>query len=224
MKIPKSKILSIGVFVVLICMNTERVQAQKSSGISEFWQELYIYHDFNEKWSGELLFNNLYSKKLGNYDWFLEGKVAFKANTWLSVEAMYRHEFIDLNGLNVQEYRPMLRVSAKRNLGKWNFRNRHRFEYRMFDVGESHARYRTDFKVSPNWNWTSLNLNPYLNEEIFIDRNGLSRNRIYLGIEGKKGRFLPAFYTLTQSDNLSGNWHNRWELSYETFLKNFLKL
>lgn len=79
----------------------------------------------------------------------------------------------------------------------------------MFEKGENRFRYKTDLKIKPNLNWTSLKLNPYLLEEIFISEKRFSRNRIYGGIEGKRGRFEPAVYMLMQSDYLSSNWDKR---------------
>lgn len=196
--------------VVLITLLSRNTLAQKvESGISEFWQELYIYHKLNGKWSGEVLFNNLYSSELGNYDWFLEGKLTFHAKKWLDVEAMYRHEFYDFKGSKVQEYRPTMRLSGKTTIGNWCFRNRHRFELRMFEMADTRFRYRTDLKLKPNWRWTPFEINPYFQEEIFVDREKLSRNRIYGGLEAKTGRFKPAIYMLIQSDCIGNSWISR---------------
>ncbi len=208
----KRTLKEIGIFsfVILAMVFGGNANAQQvESGIKEFWQELYIYNDFGEKLSGEILFNNLYSSQLGNYDWFLEGEISFHANEWLDIEALYRYEFYDLNSAKVQEYRPMVRFSGKTQIGNWSIRNRHRFELRIFEKGENKFRYRTDLKIKPNLNWTCLKLNPYLLEEIFISERRLSRNRIYGGIEGKKGRFEPAVYMLMQSDYILNNWNNR---------------
>ena len=183
-----TRILLIGFFALITLYGKDTIGQETESGINEFWQEIYVYRNFSQKWSGEILFNNLYSKKLGHYDWFLEGKVSYRAVEWLAVEAMYRHEFYDLNGEKVQEYRPMIRFVGQHELGIWSIRNRHRFELRMFEIGENKFRYRTDLKIKPNFDWTPLKLGPYVHEEIFIGYKGLSRNRIYLGIEGKYGR------------------------------------
>ncbi|SHI55669.1 hypothetical protein SAMN04487911_10372 [Arenibacter nanhaiticus] len=196
--------------LVMFTLKAGKIYAQNSeSGIAELWQELYVYKDFNQKWRGEILFNNLYSSQFGNYDWFLEGKTAFKINEILGVEAIYRQEYYDLNGSKGVEYRPMIRFSGKFKIRDWSIRNRHRIELRMFEIGETRLRYRTDFKIKPNFNWTNLNLNPYVLEEIFINQNGFSRNRVYVGIEGKKWRFEPAIYMLLQSNIISDNWDNQ---------------
>lgn len=177
--------------------------------ISEFWQELYIYRGIGSRWTAAMLYNNLYSSKWGNYDWFLEARIIYQAKKWLTVEAMYRHEFYDVNDVKVQEYRPMLRFSGKKKIGIWSFRNRHRIELRMFEIGETRFRYRTDLKIKPNLDWSSFKINPYVQEELFVSNEKLSRNRLYCGLEGKKGRFEPTIYALLQSDNREIKWHNR---------------
>jgi hypothetical protein len=210
MSILNKRILLFYIILILaICVSKRAIAQKNESGIDEFWQELYIDYTFSKKWSGGLLFNNMYSRKLGNYDWFVESKLAYEANKFLNVELMYRHEFYDVNGVKVQEYRPMLRVSGNTILWNWNIRNRHRIEYRMFEIEETQFRYRTDLTISPNWDWTSFAMNPYLSEEIFVADKRFSRNRIYFGIEGRKGRFIPAIYSLFQSDYYMKDWHNR---------------
>lgn len=199
-----------------LCLNSEIVVAQsEKSGVKEIWQEIYLFHDFNEKFYSELLFNNLYNVTAGSsYDWFLEGKLKYHWQPWLDVEAMYRHEYYKIGTDWVQEYRPMIRFSGKTELGNWSIRNRHRFELRMFEIGKTRFRYRTDVKVKPNRDWTCINLSPYIQEELFFGKKGFSRNRLYGGVEGKAGRFEPAFYMLIQSDNIFSNWRNRFIVGF----------
>lgn len=182
------------------------VNAENERTLKEFWQELYIVKNFNEKIGGEVLFNNLQKFGYGSYDWFLEGKINYHAKSWLDMELMYRHEFYDLNGIMVQEYRPMFRLSGKTCWGNISIRNRHRIEYRIFEVGGSQVRYRSDLRLKPRWDLTSLNLNPYLTEEIFIAGGEMTRNRLYGGIVGQMGRFEPSFYVLLQSDAIENGW------------------
>lgn len=194
------------VFILFFLFYGNLFAREEHSPIEEFWQEAYLFRNISDKLRGEILFNNLYSQNLGNYDWFLEGKLSYRANTWLDLELLYRHEFYDFEGVKVQEYRPMFRVSGKKEIGNWTFRNRQRFEYRMFEVESSHFRYRSDLKIKPSWNLTSVNINPYLTEEIFMSHEKINRNRIYFGIEGKKGKIEPALYWLIQSNRYNGNW------------------
>lgn len=204
-----------GFIALFTILSSEKVSAQLvESGINELWQELYIYKELNEKWSGGILLNNLYSSEYGHYDWFLEGKLSFRAIKWLEIEAMYRQEYYASNGTDIVEYRPMIRFSGKTQFWDWSIRNRHRFELRMFEIGKTRLRYRTDLKINPNFNWTSYNIDPFLLEEVFINQNGFSRNRIYAGIQGKKQRFEPSVYMVLQSNIISNTWHNQLILGF----------
>ncbi len=194
-------------FIFLFAGETGR--ANDNYAIAEYWQEFYVYRSFSDKFEGQIMYNNLYSNSVGNYDWFVEGKMQYNVLSWLNMEMMYRHEFYDYEGSKVQEYRPMLRVSGKTRLGSWNFRNRHRVEYRMFETGGDHIRYRNDVKINPEWDLTPLNINPYFTEEIFIAKGTMTRNRLYAGLEAKKGRFEPALYFLLQSDTKERGWMSR---------------
>lgn len=180
--------------------------AQNGCRLKEFWQEIYVFRNFNKKIGGEILFNDLQNFGLGSYDWFLEGEMNYHAKSWLDLELLYRHEFYDLNGITVQEYRPKFRLSGKTHLGNISIRNRYGIEYRMFEVGENHIRYRSDLRVKPCWNLTLLKINPYLTEEIFIARGKMTRNRFYVGISGQMRHFEPSLYFLMQSDALDGAW------------------
>ncbi len=90
--------------------------------VNEIWQEFYVSHNINDKFSAELLFNNLYSVNVGSYDWFLEGKYTYHWQSWLDVEGIYRHEYFKLGTEWVQEYRPMIRLQVQLNWGAGVFR------------------------------------------------------------------------------------------------------
>lgn len=199
------RVLATTVFVLF----GKAVIAENDGTLSEFWQEIYVYRNFSEKIGGELLFNNLSDIGYGSYDWFLEGKINYHVKSWLDMELMYRHEFYDENGITLQEYRPMFRLSGKTCWGNISIRNRHRIEYRIFEVGGSQVRYRSDLRLKPGWDLTSLNLNPYLTEEIFVAGGEMTRNRLYGGIVGQIGRFEPTVYFLLQSDACENGWKKR---------------
>jgi len=182
---------------------------ERSTGIQEVWQEAYLYSDIGKRFTFGVLMNNLYSSNWGNYDWFVEGGIKYKINKWLKVEGLYRQEYYKIGSVWTYENRPMLRLSGSKSFGIWKVRNRQRFEMRFFEYGPSRFRYRTDLKVSPQWNFTSWDLNPYISEEVFISKGTMSRVRSYLGIQGKKGRVEPSAYLLVQSNVKSNPWKHR---------------
>ncbi|WP_430972353.1 DUF2490 domain-containing protein [Sunxiuqinia rutila] len=195
--------------LVFLFMKAEGQSETDRLQVEEFWQEFYIHRDIGQKLGSALIFNNFYRTGYGFYDWFVQGKLAYQLNAWFEMEALYRHESYSLGEQRVQEYRPMLRAVMKKKIGLWSLRNRHRLEYRMFKVGESHFRYRTDVKIKPRINWTSWKLNPYVTEELFFSHQQYGRNRIYTGVEGKKGKTEPGAYVAMQSDKGINSWEHR---------------
>lgn len=179
-----------------------------SCGFNQFWQEFYVHSSIGKKASVGLLFNNLYSVEFGNYDWFVEGNIRYAVKPWLDIEALYRQEYYTIGSHWTYEKRSSLRASGKKSYGIWKFRNRHRFEIRFFENSLSRFRYRSDLKVSPQWDFTTWQINPYIQEEIFVNNNILSRVRSYIGFQGKKKWFEPSVYLMIQSDNRANKWGN----------------
>lgn len=177
-----------------------------NSGINEFWQEFYVYHQFNEKIRSDLLINNLYSSQLGNYDWFLEASMTIEAKKWLDIGVRYRQEYYKFNDNIWKEFRPAILFSVHTTMGVLNFRNRHRFELRMFETEDTHFRYRPDIKITTDRDWTTLKLRPYVIEEVFISKRRMVKNRVYLGVDGKIGRIEPGIYFLIQADHVIEKW------------------
>ena len=180
----------------------------RSNGVQEIWQEHYLSHRLGKKVNAGLLFNNLYRTNIGAYDWFIEAGLKYNISSWLDLEGNYRQEYFLSNGAWTYENRPFLRVSVNKSFGKLNVRNRQRFEMRFFEYGSSSFRYRSDVRVKLEWNLTKLDLNPYLQEEIFISSGELTRLRSYFGVLGKIGRFEPSAYLLVQSDSELPQWEH----------------
>jgi hypothetical protein len=179
------------------------------TGIQEVWQEFYLHHSVNEKLSTQLLFNNLYHDEWGNYDWFAEAGLKYKLKPWLAVEGMYRQEYFRVEGSWQKEYRPMLRLSTRTKLGRWHVRNRQRLELRMFDQYPTGLRFRSDIRIKPDWSFTTLNISPFVSEEVFVSKGRLSRVRSYAGFMASRGRFAPMAYLVMQSDEGTSYWQHR---------------
>ena len=209
-------------FVILFFVSSVNIKGQTKEGVSAAWQELYIYHDFSDKWEAAFLFNSLISLEHGFFDWFLEGKVGYKILPWLEAEALFRQEYFKINldsSKWTYEQRPMFRLSSRFKINKFKFRQRNRIELRTFELFETTWRERNDLRIKYVSGLTQFNLSPYVIEEIFITKRGLSRNRMYLGIGGSKGKFGILLYMLLQSDKLEKQWISRWINGIELNIK-----
>ncbi len=180
----------------------------KSDVIDEIWQELLVDYDINNNLSTGILINNFYSTQQGNYDRFIEFILCYQFSQKFQIEGLYRHEYYKLDNIWSYEYRPSVRLSYQINRGGFHFRNRHRAELRLFSIEKSSYRYRTDLLIKPEWSLSTFELKPYIIGEVFIEKEGVSRCRSYLGIEGRKGKISPSIYLLLQSDN-----YKSWEHS-----------
>lgn len=173
----------------------------KGDVIDEIWQELFVDYSFKNNFSTGILVNNFYSTEQGYYDRFIEFILCYQFSQKFQIEGLYRHEYYKYDNIWSYEYRPSVRLSYQTNMGGFHFRNRHRTELRLFEIEKSSFRYRLDVLIKPEWSLSTFELRPYIIGETFIEKEGISRYRTYLGIEGRKGKISPSIYLLLQSDN-----------------------
>lgn len=189
-------------FFIVHCFATK---ANSKNTVDEWWQELFLYHPFSEKWIAGVLLNNFYIAEVGNKDWFAQGVLKYKISHRLAAELMYRQEYSEKNGSWTFEKRPIFRLSGETKIGKFYLRNRQSIEYRIFEFDRDFFRYRTDLRIKPDWQFSVWNLTLYLQKEVFVRSNKLSRIRTYLGVQGKVKKFEPAAYFLIQSKKNNKN-------------------
>ncbi|TKG96500.1 DUF2490 domain-containing protein [Puteibacter caeruleilacunae] len=167
----------------------------------DVWQTYYVSHSFNSKWSTLLLYNNMYSTKVGTRDVFIQNALKYKLTKELYLEGIYRYEYTKGSNGWISENRPAVRMGLDTKWGQWKIRNRHRVELRLREHMSSRFRYRTDIRLKPSWNFSSFKISPYWMEEAFVSDHKISALRTYLGLAGSKGRFVPCTYFMVQSYN-----------------------
>ncbi len=211
---PSAKFLFVFIFLFsLTTINSKGQLSSKSVNIS--WQELYLYHEFGKKWDAGILFNTYVSFDHGLFNWFVQGNAGYNILPWFKLEALYRQEYYKISRDSSKwtyEMRPMLRISSSFKLNKFSFRQRNRVEVRLFELFKTRYRFRSDVRIKYSSGITSFDLSPYVTEEVFLGKGGYNRNRLYLGITGKNGRFSPILYMLMQSTNLKSQWFSQWIL------------
>lgn len=99
----------------------------------------------------------------------------------------------------LQENRPMLFFDLSKNIHDFKFRFSNRFEYRDFEVGDSHLRHKQSLTVNfPSV--TPMHLNFYISEESFYKFNGVGTHlaRFYSGIStiNKEHFKMKVYYAL----------------------------
>lgn len=141
----------------------------------------------------------------GNYRYSLAGP-------W-TVEAGYRHAFLELGNNWREEYRPMFALYWRGKLGSGNFSNRNRIELRYFEgSAKDRTRYRNESVWRSQHTITDFELTPFVEEEFFYDLTDsvLNTNWLTLGVSKfwKKGVKWKVGYRL-QSQKFNGEWENR---------------
>ena len=140
-----------------------------------------------------------------------DGGYAYDFNKHFTLSMNYRqvYEKKASHGKFKVENRPHINAIAKDELSGFNLEDRNRLEYRHFDYQEDSWRYRNKFTVKLPWKFTSLQIRPYLSDEMFLNLNGINfnRNRFYCGFEFNITKNVKGelFYML-QSSKSNGEW------------------
>ena len=133
----------------------------------------------------------------------------YKVVDFFSLGLNYRQVFGRSKGKWIPEYRPYIHGTFHLKLLDFALDNRNRLEYRIFKDKKDVWRYRNKTTLTFPWKWTSLEIQPYVADEIFIDteRGRVNRNRLYGGIKFKLMEHLKAqtFY-LWQANESKGKW------------------
>jgi hypothetical protein len=122
----------------------------------------------------------------------------------------YRQAFQkDSNNKWRRENRPHLNITLKGKLSNLDVSSRSRFEYRNRENNKDLWRYRNKVTVKLPLELTSLKLQPYLADEIFInfDEEDFNKNRLYSGLSFKLSESIKGeVYYLWQSSESDGDW------------------
>ena len=132
---------------------------------------------------------------------------------WIDLGFNYKQVFERTNseGEWKQENRPHLNITLKGRLFDLGLSSRSRFEYRDRENKKDLWRYRNKVTVKFPLELTSLKLQPYLAEEVFInfDEEDFNRNRLYAGLSLKLSKNIEAeVYYLRQSSEYGGEWED----------------
>ncbi len=203
------KILPLLACCILLFLNVWALQPEDDN---ELWQELSLNKELNKKWSLSLSASSIYQAEKGNYEWYFEPKVKYHISDKLAIEGLYKQNYTIMNQGWTYENRPSLRFSYHTKFRKFDIKNRHRMELRMFEFSSSQFRYRSDIKIQPQLNLTKIKLRPYWKEELFVSKESISRIRSYLGLEWELGTLEPSLFFLIQSNKAVSSWNNKYIL------------
>ncbi len=179
----------------LLCSQVDK------NGDFQIWSWNFAAKQFSPEWT--LL--TLWEFRLGNdaskfYRTSLSVEPIYTPVEWIGLAPGYRQAWLrdPVNSNHWKtEYTPFGDVFFFLFPGKWQLVDRNRVEYRIRKSDPIHWVYRNRLRVITPWSFTSHQINPFFENEIFIrQRRGLNEDRLTCG-------FLSNIY-----ENLSG------ELSY----------
>ncbi len=126
-------------------------------------------------------------------------------NKYLNIGAGYRQIYEKKNSSFKQENEPYVSATVFYDLNGFKLDSRSRLEYRHFDYQSDSWRYRNKFNVKFPWKFTSMQIQPYVADEIFIKLNGivLNTNRLYAGLGFNLTKNLKGevYYLLQDTEN-----------------------
>jgi hypothetical protein len=134
--------------------------------------------------------------------------VTYPITSWFDAGLNYRE--IQIKGNEWQsEHRPHINGTFKWSGKDWNFTDRNRLEYRMYDEGDNECRYRNKISVFPPISLTSIGIKPFLACELFIETSGdgLSQKRFFAGVTAKPTEHLLSELSyMRQSHETHDDW------------------
>lgn len=176
-------------------------QDYPSTGTS--FNPLFQYQ-INENWYLSSI--NNYATKNGADDFsigYVDLTLGRRLNQTWSVDAGYRHAWIDLIGETREERRPLINLKRKDFPGGWFVLNRVRVEWRDFEdhILEDRFRFRHQcLGVSP-WRIPSTRAQWYIEEEFFYEFNDFGFNM----------NWLTTGFRFTWTDQISLKAGYRWQ-------------
>ncbi|NGX53343.1 MAG: hypothetical protein K1000chlam4_00052 [Chlamydiae bacterium] len=156
------------------------------------------------------------------YLWYIQTRLDYSACNWLDITPGYRHLYVlrpsDRKWLLI--YDPLLDITLKSKLGRWQIADRNRTQYLLFDSGPTLWQYRNRIlAISP---WKLGGLNPQISNEFFFRENvGYAENRFSVGgtFQTTKKTSCTLLYTLRHQKR-SDMWkrhHVLWAILSQSF-------
>jgi hypothetical protein len=135
----------------------------------------------------------------------------YNLEKWLNVGGGYRHVYELKKGEFKLENEPYVTAALLWGLKGFQFEDRNRMEYRHFDYQDDSWRYRNKFTLRFPWKFTTLQVQPYVADEIFIGFGNsiseLNQNRFCCGLGMNLTKNLKAeIYYMLVSAKSSGAW------------------
>lgn len=135
--------------------------------------------------------------------------VSLKAKKWLSISVNYKRAEEKANADWEIENRPYINATIFWKMGRLSLSERARLEYRIQEQADPMWRYRNKIRVGLPFQDTSINLEPYLSDEIFVIFNkiAIEEHRILAGVAARLHNHIKVeLYYMLKSENENYKW------------------
>lgn len=182
------------------------------SGDWQLWNTESVEAKLSKRWKVKVEEELRFGDNLSEiYYMHTDGGLTLKVTDGLDLGINYRQIYEKKESSKWEdENRPHANAIFSWLWKNFKFTDGNRLEYRIRDGKSDAWRYRNKLTVKAPWKWTSLEAQPYLADEIFVDFYGekLNRNRLYAGIESKLFEHLKAdiFYLWQTSKKKPDKW------------------
>lgn len=200
------------VATVIIILLTSEICFATDDGDFQYWSSADVSLDIDKDWKVTFAEEFRLGDDAGHL-YYHHSDIGFVYKSladWIDLGFNYRQVFErDSKDKWRQENRPHLNVMLKGKLFGLDLSDRSRFEYRDRENKKDLWRYRNKVTVKFPLELTSLKLQPYLAEEVFInfDEEDFNRNRLYAGLSLKLSKNIKGeVYYLWQSSKSGGDW------------------
>ena len=143
------------------------------------------------------------------YHWHVQPGAAVKLAPWLEAGVNYQYLEEKKSGEWMTENRPAAFGTLIRKIAGFDFFDRNQIEYRSREDQDDTWRYRNKLKVVAPLKFTQFEIQPYADEEIYVDLDDkeFNQNRVSAGLTSRPVKNLKAdIYYMKKMDRKSGDW------------------
>lgn len=175
----------------------------------QLWHNETVSFKIAEHWKIGIA-NESYFDDDASHRYYHEGDIGVSYSgfaKWFDLSLNFKHVLTESKGEWRREERPHINGTFKFKAGKFSFIDRNRFEYKMREVGTDFWKYRNLLTIRFPWKFTSLEIRPYIADEIHID-SVVSENRSFAGFTFKITKELEAdiYYMQKRNRRSGGDW------------------
>ena len=176
----------------------------------QFWNSSSLEGNVHPRWKLKFEEQFRFGDNITDFYYHLTGvSVTWKTTEWFQVALAYAQIYEQKADDWREENRPRIDGTVRRKWGGLQLSDRNRAERRIREKADNLWRYRNNLTLSPVKKWLSVDIQPYVSGEIFVDieQKDFNQYRLTGGLTGRLVERLQAhLYYLRQGNEKAGDW------------------